>query len=240
MERLFTWLPSFSSWELPSSTSWPAVLFSGVFGAILTLGAQGIIAWWRSPILRLLFDETEDGCRVSTPAWQTQDQASGQAVEIVEQVYLRLKVTNRGRTFAKNVNVCITEIGFADDDSPSAEEVLDLGVALMPDSRGIFNLASKGHRFVDLVYCDHHRLQFAVQTKPLLLVRLEQRLPEVIARTGSCVFETLVFVSAENAASVRALCRWHWDGTLKGLRIVALTTGRRWRWWPSDRAAKYG
>jgi hypothetical protein len=46
MEGVFTWwwLRSFNGWELPSSSnSWAAVLFSGVFGAIITLGAQGIV-----------------------------------------------------------------------------------------------------------------------------------------------------------------------------------------------------
>jgi hypothetical protein len=219
---LFAWVPSFG-WELPSSNSWPAVLFSGVFGAFFTLAAQGIIAWWRRPVLRLLFGETEKGCRVVTPPWQTQDQATGRAVDIAEQVYLRLKVENQGRTFAKNVNVCITEIVFAND-ARFEDEVLDLGAALMPDSKGIFNLASKGHRFVDLVHCDSdNSLQFDIRTKPRRLSHLEQSL-----EPGE--FEALVFVSAENAASVRASCKWRWDGTIEGLRI---TPGRRWWPWPS-------
>jgi hypothetical protein len=98
----------------------------------------------------VLFSEKEAGCRVSTPAWQTQDQGTGRPLKILEQFFLRLKVANRGPTFAKNVNVCITEIACPHEDHPSADEVLDLGVALLPDSWGIFNLASKGHRFVIL------------------------------------------------------------------------------------------
>jgi len=47
---------------------------------------------------------------------------------------------------------------------------------MMPDSRGIFNLASKGYRFVDLVHSDRDSLQFDVQTKPYLLRHLEPRL----------------------------------------------------------------
>jgi hypothetical protein len=58
----------------------------------------------------VLFSEKEAGCRVSTPAWQTQDQGTGRPLKILEQFFLRLKVANRGPTFAKNVNVCITEI----------------------------------------------------------------------------------------------------------------------------------
>src|SRR5262249_27718146 len=113
MEQVLAWLPSLTS--LPAPTSWLAVLLSGVAGAVLTLGAQGAIAWWRKPILEMLFSEKEDGCRVTTPSAQTQDPASAAVAFIAPRVYLRLKVRNRGRTFAKNVNVCITKISLPDD-----------------------------------------------------------------------------------------------------------------------------
>jgi hypothetical protein len=197
----------------PTPNSWTAVLLSGFAGALLTLSVQGIIHWWRKPVLRLLFTEKVRGCRVATPAWNFQDQQTGVIGTSAEQAYLRLKVANPGRTFAKNVSVCVTHIAFADG-TPFSEEVLDLKVALTSD-RDNFNLASKGHRFVDFAHCDRRNHATALHFDfAIIPARLHER------RLGPGRYEMQVFASAENAASVHASCRFQWDGTLEGLRIV--------------------
>jgi len=104
------------------------VLLSGVFGAIITLGGQGIIAGGEDQFSRLLFNTKKKMVgRVLTASWRTQDPGEFLVPTMGPlHVYLRLKVTNRGRTFAKNVNVCMTEI-VSDNGLPFVGEVLDLG-----------------------------------------------------------------------------------------------------------------
>jgi hypothetical protein len=209
MSRLIDWWLT----NGPTPNSWTAVLLSGFAGALLTLSVQGIIHWWRKPVLRLLFSENIRGCRVSTPAWSFQNSETGVVGTSAEQTYLRLKVANLGRTLAKNVNVCVTHIALADG-TPFSEEVLDLKLALTRD-RVIFNLASKGHQFVDFAHCDQNRDHTTLHFDfTLIPARLHERL------LGPGIYEMQVFGSAENAASVHASCRFRWDGTLEGLRIV--------------------
>jgi hypothetical protein len=148
-----------------------------------------------------------------SPAWSFQNSETGVVGTSAEQTYLRLKVANPGRTLAKNVNVCVTHIALADG-TPFSEEVLDLKLALTRD-RVIFNLASKGHQFVDFAHCDQNRDHTTLHFDfTLIPARLHERL------LGPGIYEMQVFGSAENAASVHASCRFRWDGTLEGLRIV--------------------
>lgn len=89
-------------------------LTGGLAGALITLGAQSFFRYWNRPILGILFQKNEDGCDVSTQGWIVDYQGNpitdtqGNRRN-VRQHYLRLKVTNRGKTFAKNVSVCVTQ-----------------------------------------------------------------------------------------------------------------------------------
>ena len=133
----------------------------------------------------------------------------------VEQLYLRLKIQNEGRTFAKNASVCVTRIGFRAPGAGErvfAEEVCDLKLA--QSSRAVFNLASGGHRFVDLVHATQRGqsvgLAFDFVEVPIRLIRLG---------FGSGDYEMEVVATAENAKSVSHLIKWSWNGTLDGLTM---------------------
>jgi hypothetical protein len=66
----------------------------------------------------------------------------------VNQVYLRLKVTNTGNTFAKDATVYVNGISYTPRSGGKIEfraEVLDLKLALTFD-RTVFNLAKVGRR----------------------------------------------------------------------------------------------
>ena len=94
-----------------------------------------------------------------------------------------------------------------------AEEVLDLGLALTGER--VFNLAAEGHQFVDLVHT-----QTVGQQAAALLFDFE-RGPARLAQRGFGVGTWFtIFVSAENANSLRTEARWSWDGTLDGLVIT--------------------
>ncbi len=212
-----------------SYLNWLPVLSGGLAGAILTLVGQYVVAWWNRPILRVTFSQNESGCEVDTPAHV---RAGDVVVANCQQRYLRLKVRNRGKSSAKNVSICVTEIAYTAAGAGAtvfAEEVFDLKLALTAD-RAVFNLAGGGHRFIDLVHtwvctplpgapplplpqagCQARRdfdfLTSAVRLEDLNFTRGRYRMR--------------VFVSAENAASSTDELGFSWDGTLHGLQIVA-------------------
>jgi len=141
--------------------------------------------------------------------------AAGVAPARVEQLYLRLKIQNEGRTFAKNVSVCVMRIGFRAHGAGErvfAEEVFDLKLVL--SGRAVFNLASGGHRFVDLVHATQSE-----QAVGLTFDFVESPIRLVLLGFGSGDYEMDVVATAENAKSVLHLIKWSWDGTLQGLTM---------------------
>jgi hypothetical protein len=188
----------------------PTILVSALTGGLAALGAQWLQRHWVRPILVIVFNRNEIGCRVHTPAVQV---GEGTGVgPVAEQLYLRLKIKNEGRTFARNASVCVTRIGFhahGVGERTFAEEVFDLKLAL--SGRAVFNLASGGHRFVDLVHATQNgRLAFDFVESPIRLA---------ILGFGSGDYEIDVVATAENATSVSRLIKWSWDGTLHGLTM---------------------
>jgi hypothetical protein len=144
--------------------------------------------------------------------------ASGNPV-VLKQVYLRLRIENRGKTFAKNTSVCVTKIDYHRQGAPRAsfeEEVLDLKLALT-GNRAVFNLASGGHRFVDLIHTSQAPGQAAVV---LAFDFMEQpsRLDLVGFDRGK--YKLKVFATAENAKSQSEEVEFSWDGTLDGLTVA--------------------
>src|ERR1043166_5988972 len=129
-------------------------LTGGLAGAVATLIGQALLRWWSRPLLGFRFASDEPGCEVDPGEWHR---------------YLRLKIENGGRSVAHNVSVCVIGIEYRDGARQKAlkEEVYDLKVAFTED-RTTFNLASKGHRFVDLVHTEgpdnevRHYLEFVV------------------------------------------------------------------------------
>ncbi len=212
-------------------TVWIPALWGGLAGAILTLLAQISFRWWNRPILVAIFKSSEPGCIVETPAQIVQ---SGQAIGKSLQRYIRLKVKNGGKSFAKNVSVCVTKITYNAPGSGTAdfaEEVFDFKLSLTPD-RAVFNLAAGGHRFIDIVRASvNSPLDGGPQLPPHCLpqvnctARLDfdfvfspARLEEMGWTRGTYQME--VFVSAENAASLSTQLSWSWDGTLNNLQIA--------------------
>jgi endonuclease YncB( thermonuclease family) len=205
--------------EEPSSTAekvWlgteaVAALLGGLAGALFTLGLQAFWNWWHRPILTLNFDDAVPGCRVETPAI-ARDRTT------VQQVHLRLRIRNRGRTFARNVSVNITEIGFdsaTTGEQAFDEEVLEPRMALTAD-RAIFNLASEGHRFVDIAHAV--QASFGPAALALDLGITPVRLQLLGFQAGD--YRMRVFVAAENADSIPQEVRFAWNGTLQGLTIT--------------------
>jgi hypothetical protein len=141
----------------------------------------------------------------------------GETANLAQQVYLRLRIENRGLTFAKNVSVYVTRIEYAPQQGGAQnvfdEEVLSYGLA--PTGETVFNLAAGAHRYVDLVHTQESlgqlRLHFDFKNGGPI------RLMERGFREGNYWYT--VFVAAENAASASAEASWSWDGTLDGLRI---------------------
>lgn len=190
---------------------WLTALTGGLAGALITLGLQALGRYWNRPILKIVFQNDEPGCAVTTPGVYKDPQGN---LHTVQQKYLRLKITNQGNTFAKNTSVCVTEINYGA--VAFAEEVFDLKLA-QTGNQAIFNLAPKGHRFVDLVHATQESggpvtLGFDFVTGAIRLALLP---------FGSGQYEMKVFATAENAKSVSGGFNWSWDDTLNSLRIGA-------------------
>lgn len=100
---------------------WPAALTGGLAGASLTQLTQLFVRWWSAPSLVAEFDAAIEGCVV--------DGEDGRLVAGLpgKTRYLRLRVTNHGRSIAKDVQVIVTRIsGGSSPRWVSAREVLDL------------------------------------------------------------------------------------------------------------------
>jgi hypothetical protein len=133
----------------------------------------------------------------------------------VDQCYLRLKITNQGNTFAKDVSVSVTSITYTPRSGGQTifkAEVFDLKLALTKD-RSVFNLASRSHRFVDFVHS-----QQGSDSKSFLVfdfVNGSSLLSQQNFNAGSYKFA--VVLTAENARSSHLDVNWNWDGTYKGI-----------------------
>jgi hypothetical protein len=72
--------------------------------------------------------------------------------------YLRLKIKNRGKTFAKNVSLCVTQVTYKSGgvgEKTFPEEVFELRLAQTETVNPfVFNLTADGIVFLDLVHAD--------------------------------------------------------------------------------------
>jgi hypothetical protein len=196
-------------------------LTGGLAGSVLTLVSQWCLRRWSQPKLEIVFQSEEPGCDVNTPAFRVDQDGNfilheGNRIE-VQQRYLRLKLKNSGRTFAENCSVCITKFEFRAPGQGRRvfeEEVLDLGLALT--GLTVFNLAAKGHRFLDLARTHDDPSQghlFGV-----CFAQVPARLGRELYGAGSYKME--VFVAANNAKSKSYDIEWAYDGPAGGLRII--------------------
>jgi hypothetical protein len=102
-----------------------------------------------------------------------------------------------------------------------AEEVFDLKLSLTKDT-STFNLASNGHRFVDLVHVQtgtSGEINFAFD-----FVVGALRLRDMGFGLG--FYDMKVFVSAHNATSHEYDVRWSWGGTLETLKCLGISVSR--------------
>jgi hypothetical protein len=163
---------------------------------------------------------SEEGCNVQTKGWlvdyegKAKEDDKGHHIW-VDQCYLRLRITNQGNTFAKDVSVNVTSITYTPRSGGQtifSAEVFDLKLALTRD-RSVFNLASRSHRFVDFVHS-----QQGSDSKPFLVfdfVNGSSFLSQQNFGAGS--YEFTVRLTAENARSSNLDVNWTWDGTFKGI-----------------------
>ena len=145
---------------MPNDTIWITALTSGLAGAVITLLGQCLLRWWNRPILEIVF-RNEPGCRVPLPEGVVfldkgnllRDEHGNPRRGTV--LYLRLKIENRGKTFAKNASVCVTKIKYeaaGTGKKSFEEEVFELKLAPTALNPFVFNIAASGHRFLDLVH----------------------------------------------------------------------------------------
>jgi hypothetical protein len=197
-------------------------LTGGLAGSALTLSIQSFLRWRSRPILEIVFQRKEPGCDVETQ--RSHDEHGkpllheGKPIE-VKYRYLRLKLKNSGRTFAANCSLCITEIEFSAPGQGRRvfeEEVLDLGLALTGPIA--FNLAAKGHRFLDVV-----RTHDDPRRRPHLFGLTVEKIPERLGPQmyGAGRYKMKVFAAANNAASVSYEIEWSYDGSAGGLQILS-------------------
>jgi hypothetical protein len=180
-------------------------LFGGFAGSFLTL----FYNWSRRPILRMIFNNEEDGCVVTV----------GEGATRVN--YLRIKIRNVGILPAENVTISVTTIHFVPTlggVTEFREEVLDFKTAMTGEN--VFRIPGGGHRFVDCYHVpenagsDWYGFDFHLHPARLFYAGL-----------GVGTYSVRVFASANGAASLRGDARWTWDGTFSGLKIVRFSEG---------------
>jgi hypothetical protein len=198
------------------------ILSGGLAGAILTLGVQSFVRYRNRPRLGISFYADDPGCTVNTPGYLVNGDGAlatdGDGnPRIVQQRYLRIKIRNFGRSFARDVIAYVTRISYRPVDGQEqvfAEEVFDLKLALT-GKQSVFNLAPDSHRFVDLVHSQQERNQAVGLGFDFVIgaVRLG------LLGFGVGQYEMRMFVAADNGQSVSDTLRFSWDGTLNGLTI---------------------
>jgi hypothetical protein len=193
---------------MSENINWLPILAAAVTGGLAGSLFNHVVQWWRRPELGLSFHPSEPGCEVETLT-------TGERPFL--QRYLRLKITNFGKSTANNVSAYMVRIKQTPPNEAGrdfAEEVVDFKVSLTGDI--MFRLPPKAHRFVDVCLAIHRPasgnvdFSFDFHRNP---VRLDS-----MRRPGS--FDAEIFVSADGAKPLRASLQWSWDGTFKGLRIV--------------------
>jgi hypothetical protein len=194
------------------------IFAGGLAGAILNQFASFCTRLFMRPVLKLSFNGTEAGCIAHTPAFKLQD---GKVVESGNQRYLRMKVRNTGRTAAKNVNLCLTQIDlYPKSGQPRifATEVLDLKFAMTQDVK--FDIGARAHRFVDVFgvaqYPSGIEPQLGAKVFPYALL-------EAFTHDGKWIpghYSIAVVGTADNAPSVNARLNWFYDGDLDGTRVL--------------------
>lgn len=190
---------------------WTTIVTGGLSGAATTIIFQLLREWWKRPILKILFDEGVDGCRIETDALGSTHPIAW---------FLRLKIQNQGNSMAKDVSLIVIRLGFEASDSgltTFAEEVLDLKLSSRP-AQTVFRLARGAHQYVDLT----HTLNAEHGVEALFdFVNIPLRLRRLGFRQGTYYAEVLA--AADNADCVKRTISWTWDGRYEGLRIPALT-----------------
>jgi hypothetical protein len=207
---------------MPTDTILITGLTGGLAGALLTLVGQAVWRWWDRPILEIVFREGS-GCSVPMDGYlmdmtgvPLKDQAGN--LRRGKAHYLRLKIENRGKTFAKNASVCVTQITCRSAGTGAktfAEEVFDLNLAQTAGNTLVFNLASSGHRFVDFVHSsldDQNNLELIFD-----FGKAAHRLAPL--KFGSGRYDVKVFASAENAKSITRVLHWSYGKTVDSLKI---------------------
>jgi hypothetical protein len=88
-------------------TIWITALTGGLAAALLTLLGQSLLRWWNRPILEIVF-RNEPGCRVPLEGIFFLNKETHEVLRDEHGnprrgnvLYLRLKIENRGKTFAK-------------------------------------------------------------------------------------------------------------------------------------------
>jgi hypothetical protein len=217
-----TWITALAAF--PTDNIVITALTGGLAGALLTLFGQALCRWWNRPLLEIVFGNETRGCVVPVEGWIA-DKETGVPIKNSngnlrrgKMKYLRLKVENRGKTFAKNVSLCVTQITYkaaGRGESRFEEEVFELSLAPTAGNPYVFNLAAQGHRFMDLVHTsldDQNNLELVFD-----FGKGAHRLAGL--NMGSGDYDAKVFASAENARSIVRNVHWSYGNTLDSLTI---------------------
>jgi hypothetical protein len=183
-----------------------SALTGGLAGATLTIVVNSIKNHWLRPVLLVLFANDEPGCRVDTNVVGENGYSRR---------FIRLKIKNAGRSTARGVSACVTELSFVAPGTNRIfrDDVLDLIPAFGQPSP--FLLAPGAHRFVDLAFVGKEPLSFNYVFRNIPARLQEQGLG---AKAGS--YGARIFVSSENTKAVERFASWNWDGQFPGLDIA--------------------
>ena len=185
---------------------WIPALTGGLMGAFLNQIFQMFSEWFQRPVLKAEFSSLIEGCEVDNV----------KLVDGTKGKYLRIKVSNNGRTTALDVQVIIAKVSSEGQNGwASSGEILDALWSHWPEGSGPrLDIPSKTPRFADL--CAIPKLEGNVELRictKLLPAQLQDR-----ELKGTLVFQ--VYVAARNAKTICKIFKIRFDGTATSLKII--------------------
>lgn len=184
-----------------------SALGGGLAGAILTQIVQCFRNWFLKPAFCIEFKNEIAGCSVQNVPYEGKNSKGTKK-------YLRLRVFNKGRSAAKEVQVIIVRIRF--ETSPRVDfsgEVFDLIWSNTKDRDIRLAIPSKTPRFADVCAADHSPSNQGLEICALgNIVQLQDIVPRGKISLDVCV-------AAANADTVKKTIVFRFNGTADGLQI---------------------
>jgi len=189
-------------------------------GGILVVAGNAAIAWFRRPVLRIDFEETESYAARTPINWPNTDNPDEPLR--LEAIYLRARVVNVGKSTARACRAYITRIRVVErrgdvrtiDDMDSVQIPWSLRTA-DDNSIAVLDLPVGINQFADIVFTISRNSPEKLFPGAIVF---PHRFRSLFAKPGR--FEMTVLVVADNATAVEREIAFDWQGPWDTLRPI--------------------